>query len=490
MKKMLALLLALVMIFSLAACGEGEKEPDEDKTEPTSASAEKTEPSETEPSESEVTEPTTEPAAPSESEATEPTTEPVAPSESEVTEPTTEPVAPSESEVTEPTTEPVAPSESETTDPTTEPTTPVVLPDNLDPDLIGTWSGSVTMDGAMMEMPELDATLTLDMTMAFASNGMCTMSLDRESLQEQLPAFLEAMIPVAVEAFYEEMGGEEAAEEAMMEMAGMTVTEYFESILNEETMDELIFGAMEETSMTAEYTIENGQIVIDGEGVTYAVEGDKLILTDEDLNDFGMESVELTRIDAADPDIPEISDDPEPPVEPGELDEALFGTWSGSVVADGAMMEMPDLDATLTVVLTMTFGEDGMCTLAIDEDALRVNLEDFLEAAIPYMVEMVYEEMGGKEAAEAEMMESMGMTVTEFYESFITVDMFMDIVLEAMGDTTSASMEYSVADGVLYMGEQTADYTVAGDTLTLSGGSLAEGLAEMGMESLELTKVG
>ena len=61
LKKLLALLLALVMVFALAACGETAEKPAEEETETTEPETETTEPETTEP---ETTEPeTTEPEA-------------------------------------------------------------------------------------------------------------------------------------------------------------------------------------------------------------------------------------------------------------------------------------------------------------------------------------------------------------------------------------------------------------------------------------------
>ena len=63
LKKLLALLLALVMVFALAACGETAEKPAEEETETTEPETETTEPETTEP-ETETTEPeTTEPEA-------------------------------------------------------------------------------------------------------------------------------------------------------------------------------------------------------------------------------------------------------------------------------------------------------------------------------------------------------------------------------------------------------------------------------------------
>ena len=508
MKKFLALLLALAMIFALAACGSDEQKPEDDKKETTSASDEKTEPSEsesTEPSESESTEPSdSEVTEPGESEVTEPSkTETVAPSEGESTapseeEPTVEPTVPSEDE---PTVEPTVPSEDE---PTVAPTIPTedepVAPEGIDPDLIGTWSGLVTVTGDMMGMPGLDASLDMAFTMAFDSQGKAMFALDEEAIVEEIPAFIDAMIPAMVEMFYDEMGGKEAAEQMMQETYGMSAEEYFESIFDAEAMEEELLGSLGETSETAYYTIENGQIVIDGDGVDYEIRGDKLILSGgaltEGMEEVGLDCLELTRLSSEEPFIPEPEpeegEDPEdPPVDiptEGDLDPALLGTWAGSIEADGTMMDMPDLDATLIIDLTMSFDEDGWCTMVIDEDALRENISVFLDEAIPYMVQMVYDEMGGEEAAEQMMQESMGMSVTEFYESMLSEDTFVDMILSSL-DETSAEMEYYVADGQLYIGDTGSDYSIDGDKLILSGGDLGEEMEEFGMDSLELTKV-
>lgn len=122
MKKLTALLLAALMVFSLTACAGQNAEP-----EPTTAP---------------TTQPTTQPA----------------------TEPTTEPTEP-----------------------------PVVLPEKFDPvlcaPLVGTWTAEVVLDGSLMNMLDMEGSVSYKLTYTFSEYGAYTITSDEAEVAAALDSY-------------------------------------------------------------------------------------------------------------------------------------------------------------------------------------------------------------------------------------------------------------------------------------------------------------
>lgn len=238
MKKLSALLLALVMVFALAACGNG-------------TPAETTAP-------------------------TEPTTEPT-------TVATTEPT-------TEPTTE-------ATTEPTTEPTVDLKSLDYpMDPEqaepFFGTWETIISMDGTELGLEDFETPLDVVLTFTFDEDGILTTGLNSEKTQESLDTFKNDFSEYMTQALYaqfEEQGLDaDAAEESMKAAYGMSIAEYVTAIMDTFTVDAM-FGDLDEARR---YKVEGDQLFTydleAGEtALTFEMDGDTLTLdsTEEPTED-------------------------------------------------------------------------------------------------------------------------------------------------------------------------------------------------------------
>ena len=238
MKKMFALLLALVMVFALAACTNSGNGQDE-----------------TEPETTDATEP-----------ATEPVTEPA-------TEPATEPSEPAETQ--------------ETTGETYAFDAAAAAP------VFGDWTYTITMGGEQMGLADFEGELSMAMNLSFGEDGTLTITVDEAAMEESLTAFGDALETYLVDTMYAQFAAqgldEAAADAAMQELYQMSVEEYAASTM--EAMDlsalaSLVTG-METSGPYAVvddviYTYENDSIA---EEYTFTVEGDALTFTSSNLED-------------------------------------------------------------------------------------------------------------------------------------------------------------------------------------------------------------
>lgn len=236
MKKLFALLLALVMVIALAACtnsGSGE-----DETEPETTEA--TEPTET-------------------AEATEPAT----------TEDTTEP------------------QDDETTGETYAFDAAAAAP------VFGDWSYTLTVTGEQMGVTDFDGELSMAMNFSFGEDGTLTISVDEAAMEESLTAFAQDMEAYLVDTMYAQFAAqgmdEAAADAAMQEEYQMSVEEYAAAAMDAMDVSSLssLASGMETSGTYAVvgdviYTYEDNGASQD---YTFTVEGDTLTFTGSNLEE-------------------------------------------------------------------------------------------------------------------------------------------------------------------------------------------------------------
>lgn len=174
---------------------------------------------------------------------------------------------------------------------------------------------------------------------------------------------------------------------------------------------------------------------------------------------------------------------PEPEKDP------LVGTWQARIPVDGAALGVSDFDGRLEVNLTLTFGADGKCTFALDEERLRGDLPGFEGALADYMLQRLYRQAGNQQAADAAMEQSVGMTCAE-YVAQLVADMDLEGMLLGSLAKTNATEDYRIESDRLIIAEKAVAYTLQGDSLKLSGDVLGQGLALLGLTELELTRIG
>lgn len=179
---------------------------------------------------------------------------------------------------------------------------------------------------------------------------------------------------------------------------------------------------------------------------------------------------------------------------------SIVGAWKGSVeVADMLNEMITGEDASmeeyidfkdLKLDLTMTFKEDGTCSIVFDEASVEAMMEDLVDQMIPALTAMV-EELSGM-SLDA-LLELSGMTQEEWIDSMMAE-------FDAGMDMTEMNTEanYKVVGNKLYISESLEDpvgdntsenpFTLEGNTLTIEAGEADDEYAFM--FPLTLTKVG
>lgn len=242
MKKLLALLLALTMVFCLAACGESNNaDPSEtqETTEATEATDEQTEP---------PTDPETEPG-------TEPSTEPSTDSQANI--PAFDAVA-------------AAP-------------------------VFGTWSTELVFDSAAMGLNGFEGEMKFAVVFDFNEDGTYALNVDKEKTDASMETFSEALRTYMIDMFYAEFEKEnKSKDEANAQMQseyGMTIEEYCEAAADS-TMSSAssMYAGLQANGL---YSVEGTAIYTDdGESYTFEIEGDTMTFVDstgaEEMAAMGM----------------------------------------------------------------------------------------------------------------------------------------------------------------------------------------------------------
>lgn len=237
-KKMMALMLALAMVCSLAACAESKGKTDLFGSSEPATTAAKTEPTTTEVPTTEV-----------------PTT----------AEPTTE----------------VPTTEASSEEPNGDDPFAAISNAEINADLVGTWV--YTMDfGKLMEsaagseelaqlgemgeaLMNAFSNITMDVVLDLRADGSCTFGIDEESAR----AAVEAMVPALVEVMVPMMASmsgmtEEQFAEALKQQ-GMTVEQFGESLLAEMNPDEMV-AQIKEATREGYWRIADGKLYVVDEG--------------------------------------------------------------------------------------------------------------------------------------------------------------------------------------------------------------------------------
>lgn len=117
-------------------------------------------------------------------------------------------------------------------------------------DLFGAWSGTVTMTGADMGMPNITEDMSVTMTYTFSNDGQMT-----GSMKLQDASAFKAMMEDTLYAQFTAQGmSKEQADAAMQQAYGMGVKEYAE------TMAETLVKTMESMDVSMVYYVADGKI--------------------------------------------------------------------------------------------------------------------------------------------------------------------------------------------------------------------------------------
>ena len=488
MKKTLALLLALAMVFSLAACAnsgssgpsspapEGSSAPavtiPDDKLNADVVGTVNPETQETGP----VVEIPTEAVETRPVESLVPDTEPVesepAASELPFTEPAeTEPLetAPAETEPVE--TEPAETEPAETEPVETEPieTEPPEPVENAD--VVGTWKTNLNfgmlMDASMAEADEETAEYTaeymemfsglrneeLGLYLTFGADGNARLEPEEESfrelarkmLHEVFPALLASMLETDVEGL-----------EAMLAEEGKTMDDLLREFgVDPETAGEEMLEGMNLEAREAPYTVAGDKLNIGSEGsgsvMTFRCDGENLIITEIE----GAEDSEYAALAGILPWSFVRSELPERPIDNPDDENSLAGMWetylsleklfemSGEEVDDTTAMVLSYLsDMDLGIILEL--GSNGLARLTLDEDSVRA-MGDRIGEVFP---ELLAAELDmDLETLEATL-EQAGMTWDDFYAQLgFTPEEFGDMMLSSIGEGMNSEIVPYTVDG-------------------------------------------
>ena len=252
MKKLLALLLALIMVFALAACGNDDANMDDDdddegKKESTSA--------------------TTAPAG-------DPTDPPiVTPTDPPIVTPTDPPIV---TPTDPPETQPTAPSE---TRPTGTPVSP------LEQQILGSWETTVSVDPASVGQADMVGTFEMNITFTFNADGTAVMHIDKD-------AYLQNIVDLIVENLYAQLGGEEVAEQAFQATMNMSCREYAQAAVDS------MADSLDMEDVTQDWSLNGNSLTLGKQVMTVSIDGDELTMTgNEELEvKFGTDTLILNRI--------------------------------------------------------------------------------------------------------------------------------------------------------------------------------------------------
>ena len=166
--------------------------------------------------------------------------------------------------------------------------------------LFGKWSGIMELTGEMMDLPEFEDTIPMEITLDFSNAGDLGISV----LLADEEAFLNAIIDTTLEQSYAEFEASgmsrEEADEAAKSVYGMSLEEYVRSIFQDMDLNELLSSIYEEMDLGGVYFVKDGSLYVgdswedDLEPSDYSLNGDELII-DSLSEELGAELI-FTRV--------------------------------------------------------------------------------------------------------------------------------------------------------------------------------------------------
>lgn len=177
------------------------------------------------------------------------------------------------------------------------------------------------------------------------------------------------------------------------------------------------------------------------------------------------------------------------PEQPTQAAMDPVGLWQGKIRVDGTAMGVQDFPGVLELGFSLDFRENGELHLQIDREGLEASVAGFEEELAQYLVDQLYEQMGGGDAAEAAVLESAGMSCRD-YAKKIVADMDLTATVFDSLDGASADSRWSMDEAELRIDEELVQCQIQGERMLLSGeGALFEALGTLGQEGLELTRI-
>lgn len=246
MKKLLALLLALVMVFALVACGNDDvkNDDDDDDKDPTTS-----------------------------------TTAPVGdPTDPPIVTPTDPPI--------------VTPTDPENQDPTQAP--PVTDPpveSSLAEQIVGTWTTTVQMTGDMVQLPTFTGALEMKIDYIIRADGTGVAKMDKAAFDASVDNNYQALVDAMVQTLYQQLGGQEAAEAACQASFGMSCAEYAK------VLPDTLKSTVNLPEAEGTWTLNGDQLTMSDSVVTVTINGDVMTWTGiTALAAYGIETMVFQRV--------------------------------------------------------------------------------------------------------------------------------------------------------------------------------------------------
>ena len=195
----------------------------------------------------------------------------------------------------------------------------------------------------------------------------------------------------------------------------------------------------------------------------------------DDDNDDPTTSTTAPVADPTDPTDPPVNKPTEPsdppvdkPTEPS-LAEQIVGDWTTVVKMTGSMINLPDFAGYLELKIDYTLRADGTGYAVMDKDAFDASVDANHQALVDAMVQLLYQQLGGKEAAESAVQAQFNQSCAEYAQVFPQS-------LKSTVSIPKVEGSWSVEGNELTMGESKVTVTLDGDTMTWTGETTLESL--------------
>lgn len=194
--------------------------------------------------------------------------------------------------------------------------------------------------------------------------------------------------------------------------------------------------------------------------------------------------------DPTDPEDPEDPTDPVDPVDPTDdpddlngLEQQIIGNWTATVSITGEKMQLPAFTGALEMTVNYTFREDHTGSASLDTDAFAASVESNRQDLADALVQLLYDQLGGQEAAEQTCQNNLGMSCAEY------ADTYVDTMKTSLTSSfqTGESGTWSITDSVLTMGETVVTVSINGDEMVWTGDENME--ASLGTDTLTFNRV-
>lgn len=224
-QKLIALLLALVMVLALAACGNDDSKKDDGDKDPVTSTTAPTDPAD----------PTDPPADP--------------------------------------------------TDPPADPTDPPSGLEGLAKDMVGIWTTTLSFDGEAMGVPAFTGTLDMTIAIAFMEDGTYSMAMDTDSFEACIDDNKDALVAGMIQLLYDTYGGEASAEAQVQDSLKMSCAEYAAAYVD--TLKDTLSMDEEEGTWSVDGSVmllddEEVDVAIEGDEMTWTGEPVEMFFATEE----------------------------------------------------------------------------------------------------------------------------------------------------------------------------------------------------------------